>query len=78
MQEFHSLPPISAIGALAMALAASMAFVAEPAQARERQVNLSGSNGHSATRNVQRAGGDASSTTTGPNGKPRHGSRRPQ
>jgi len=38
MRKFHSLPPISAIGAVAMALAASMAFAAEPAQARERQV----------------------------------------
>jgi hypothetical protein len=45
--------------------------VSAPAQARERQANISGSNGNSATRNVQRAGGDVSSSSTGVHGKTR-------
>ena len=39
------------------------------AQARERHTTVTGANGKSATRNVQRAGGDVQSSTTGPNGK---------
>ena len=71
MHKFHSQPVLSAIGAVLMALAASTAIVTTPAQARERQTHISGANGNSATRNVQRAGGDVSSSSTGVNGKTR-------
>jgi len=71
MHKLHSSPLISGTGAVAKALAASMALVAEPAEARERQVNISGSDGHNAPRNEQRARGDVSSTATGTHGNTR-------
>jgi hypothetical protein len=39
-----------------------------PAAARDRQTTVSGPNGHSATRDVSRARGDVSSSTTAGNG----------
>lgn len=58
-----TLTLITAIAAIASGLA-----LAEAAQARERQTTLTGTKGRTATRHVQRAGGDVNATTTGPNG----------
>lgn len=52
----------------AAALVATAAL-GTPAQARERHTTITGANGQTATRQVQRAGGDVQSSTTGPNGK---------
>jgi hypothetical protein len=55
-----------------LVVAASALLAAVPAaQARERQVTVTGSKGKTATRSVARSGGDVSSSTTGPNGKTR-------
>jgi hypothetical protein len=67
MSKFMSLSQITVAAAVAMSLAASLALLAEPAQARERAATWSGPNGKTATRNAQRAGGDVSSATTGAN-----------
>jgi hypothetical protein len=67
--KIHSLPRLGVAGAVALSLAAALAGVAEPVQARDRSATVSGSNGHGATRNVQRAGGDVSSSTTGNRGR---------
>lgn len=48
---------------------AGTALLAGAAQARERSTTITGANGKTATRQVQRAGGDVQSSTTGPNGK---------
>lgn len=53
---------------LAAAITGS-ALLATAAEARERQTTITGANGKTATRQVQRAGGDVQSSTTGPNGK---------
>lgn len=45
------------------------ALAAQPALARERHTTATGANGHSATRNVNRAQGDVSSSTTTAQGK---------
>ena len=42
---------------------------AASAEARERHTTVTGANGKTATRNVERSDGDVSSSTTGPNGK---------
>lgn len=55
MHKFHPLPPNSTIGGVALALAASTAFFAEPARASGGQVKLNDSKEHGATRNLQRA-----------------------
>ena len=49
--------------------AALLPLAATPAAARERHTTVTGANGKSATRSVERAKGDVSSSTTGPNGK---------
>ena len=57
-----------------MTLAAAIAgtaLLATPAEARERNTTITGANGKTATRQVQRAGGDVQSSSTGPNGKTR-------
>ncbi len=69
MSKFQTLPQLGVAAAAVMSLVAAMAFIAEPVQARERTATIKGSQGHSATRNVQRAGGDVSSSTTGAKGK---------
>ncbi len=54
--------------ALAATLVGTLAL-ADGAQARERHTTVTGANGKTATRNVQRANGDVQSSTTLPNGK---------
>ncbi len=51
------------------AVIAGTTILAGAAQARERSTTITGANGKTATRQVQRAGGDVESSTTGPNGK---------
>lgn len=53
----------------AAALVSMSLLAALPAQARERHTTVAGPNGQTATRDVSRAQGDVSSSTTGPNGK---------
>ena len=55
MHKFHSLPPNSAIGGVALALAASIACLDGPARASSSQVKPNDSKAHSATRSLQRA-----------------------
>jgi hypothetical protein len=69
MSKSLSLSRMGTAAALALSLAGFLAVVAEPAHARDRQATWSGANGKSATRDVHRANGDVSSTTTGANGK---------
>jgi hypothetical protein len=59
-----TLPLLAVVAALI-----GVAALPIEAQARERNTTVTGANGKSATRNVQRAGGDVQSSTTGPNGK---------
>jgi hypothetical protein len=61
---------LAVIATLVVAASALLATV-PAAQARERQVTVTGSKGKTATRSVARSGGDVSSSTTGPNGKTR-------
>jgi hypothetical protein len=69
MLKSLSLPRIGMAAAVALSLAGSLATIAEPAHARDRQATWSGSNGKSPTRDVHRANGDVSSSTTTANGK---------
>ncbi len=55
---------------LAVAIAGT-ALLATAAEARERNTTITGANGKTATRQVQRAGGDVQSSSTGPTGKVR-------
>ena len=48
---------------------ASTAFLSPPAEARSRGVTITGANGHSASRQVTRQGGNVSSSTTFGNGE---------
>jgi hypothetical protein len=59
-----------ALGALLTAVSAcALLTLAAPAEARERQGSVTGSNGNTATRSVSRVQGDVSASTTGPRGK---------
>lgn len=55
MHKVHSLPSLSAIGTIVMALAASVTFVTEPAQARGRNSVRDGEGNSSTT--ITRADG---------------------
>jgi hypothetical protein len=59
-----TLPLLAVVAALI-----GVAALPPAAQAGERHTTVTGANGKSATRNVQRAAGDVQSSTTGPNGK---------
>lgn len=64
MFSFSSLVRATAVAATLGAL-----LVSQGALARDRQTTVTGANGKTATRDVQRSQGDVSSSTTGPNGK---------
>lgn len=53
---------------LALASAAALLGVSGDALARGRSTSMTGANGQTATRSVNRSAGDVSSSSTGPNG----------
>ena len=59
----------SLIRATAVAAALSALLVTQAASARERHTSVTGAQGKTATRDVNRSQGDVSSSSTGPNGK---------
>jgi len=54
---------------ISLASAGALLGVSGEAQARQRATTVTGGNGQTATRSVNRSEGDVSSSTTGPNGK---------
>ena len=70
IQDPNSRTP-SAVLAVVIALASAGALLATTgeAQSRERSTTITGANGKTAQRSVDRSAGDVSATTTGPNGK---------
>lgn len=59
----------NSLRSIALAALCLAVLSAQPALARERQATVTGANGNSATRDVSRAQGDVSSSTTGAHGK---------
>jgi hypothetical protein len=68
MSKFFNLSQFSAAAVAAIAVAGALLVTSQPVQARERQASVSGPKGQMATRHVQRAQGDVSSSTVGPRG----------
>lgn len=59
----------SRLALAAAVLGSAFALLPDAAQARERHTTITGANGQTATRHVQRSKGDVHSSTTLPNGK---------